>query len=118
MKMPDPILSLTNIESYYGDAQALHRVSLDLNEGETLALIGSNGAGKTTLLRMLGTIISPTSGHCWIGETRTDEARDDIRKDIGFLSGKTRRWRQRCNAGFTEKIDTTLIYSLFFLRCL
>jgi len=39
---------------------------------------------------MLGTIISPTSGHCWVGDVRTDEAKDDIRKDIGFLSGNTK----------------------------
>ena len=61
--MPDPILSLTNIESYYGDAQALHRVSLDLNEGETLALIGSNGAGKTTLLKTICGLIERHTGN-------------------------------------------------------
>ena len=60
--MPDPILSLKRIESYYGDAQALHGVSLDLNQSETLALIGSNGAGKTTLLKTICGLIGRHTG--------------------------------------------------------
>lgn len=60
--MSDPILSLANIESFYGDAQALHGVTLTINEGETLALIGSNGAGKTTLLKTICGLIGRYSG--------------------------------------------------------
>lgn len=70
--------------------EAVKGATFSVAPGEVFGLLGPNGAGKTTLLRMLGTIISPTSGHCWIGDTRTDEAKDDIRKDIGFLSGNTK----------------------------
>ena len=69
---------------------AVKGATFTVEPGEVFGLLGPNGAGKTTLLRMLGTIISPTSGYCWVGDTRTDEARDDIRKDIGFLSGNTK----------------------------
>lgn len=70
--------------------EAVKGATFSVDPGEVFGLLGPNGAGKTTLLRMLGTIISPTSGHCWIGGVRTDEARDDIRRDIGFLSGNTK----------------------------
>ncbi len=58
--------------------------------GEIFGLLGPNGAGKTTLLRMLGTIITPTSGHCWVDGLRSDENPDSIRREIGFLSGNTK----------------------------
>jgi len=45
-----PILELKNLEVFYGPIQALKKVSLHINEGETVSLIGSNGAGKSTLL--------------------------------------------------------------------
>lgn len=70
--------------------EAVKGATFSVAPGEVFGLLGPNGAGKTTLLRMLGTIISPTSGYCWIGDVRSDEARDDIRKDIGFLSGNTK----------------------------
>lgn len=70
--------------------EAVKGATFSVDAGEVFGLLGPNGAGKTTLLRMLGTIISPTSGHCWVGDVRTDEAKDDIRKDIGFLSGNTK----------------------------
>ena len=43
--MSTPLLEVKNIECYYGKIQALHGVSLVLNEGEVLTLLGANGAG-------------------------------------------------------------------------
>jgi branched-chain amino acid transport system ATP-binding protein len=51
--MPDPILSLSGLDAYYGDFQALYGVEMTLAEGEVLAIIGANGAGKTTLMRSI-----------------------------------------------------------------
>lgn len=48
--MSTPILELKEIDVHYGPIQALKKVSLYINEGETVSLIGSNGAGKSTLL--------------------------------------------------------------------
>ncbi|NVZ87415.1 ABC transporter ATP-binding protein [Pseudomonas yamanorum] len=48
--MSEPILELKDLDVYYGPIQALKKVSLHINEGETVSLIGSNGAGKSTLL--------------------------------------------------------------------
>ena len=48
--MSQPILELKDLDVFYGPIQALKKVSLHINEGETVSLIGSNGAGKSTLL--------------------------------------------------------------------
>jgi sodium transport system ATP-binding protein len=70
--------------------EAVRDATFTVARGEILGLLGPNGAGKTTLLRMLGTIIPPTSGFCWIDGVRTDQAPDSIRGQIGFLSGNTK----------------------------
>lgn len=48
--MNGPILEIKDLDVFYGPIQALKKVSLHINEGETVSLIGSNGAGKSTLL--------------------------------------------------------------------
>ncbi len=47
------MLEVRNLKAWYGEAQALHDVSLDVADGEVVTLVGRNGAGKTTLLRSL-----------------------------------------------------------------
>lgn len=51
--MPDPILTISNLEAFYDDFQALYGVNLTVSQGEVLAIIGANGAGKTTLMRSI-----------------------------------------------------------------
>lgn len=55
--MPDPILSINELDAFYGDFQALYGVTMQVAEGEVVAVIGANGAGKTTLLRSLSGLI-------------------------------------------------------------
>lgn len=55
-------LEVHGINASYGDAQALRDVSLRVNEGEIVALIGANGAGKTTLMRVIAGLHPPTAG--------------------------------------------------------
>jgi branched-chain amino acid transport system ATP-binding protein len=47
------MLEVRNLKAWYGEAQALHEVTLDVADGEVVTLVGRNGAGKTTLLRSL-----------------------------------------------------------------
>ncbi|MCB0120245.1 MAG: ABC transporter ATP-binding protein [Anaerolineales bacterium] len=56
------LLELTNVHSYYGHIHALKGVSLEVNEGEIVTLIGSNGAGKSTTLRTISGILHAREG--------------------------------------------------------
>ncbi len=56
------MLKLKNINTYYGNIQALKDVSLEIKEGEIITLIGANGAGKTTTLMSISGIVPPKSG--------------------------------------------------------
>jgi branched-chain amino acid transport system ATP-binding protein len=60
--MPDPLLEVRAIDAYYGDFQALFGVSLRVNVGEVVAVIGANGAGKSTLLKSIAGLIRPKAG--------------------------------------------------------
>jgi branched-chain amino acid transport system ATP-binding protein len=56
------VIELRDIDVYYGRVNALRKVSLEVREGEIVALIGSNGAGKSTTLRTISGLISPRNG--------------------------------------------------------
>jgi branched-chain amino acid transport system ATP-binding protein len=57
-----PLLELDNVHSFYGHIQALRGISLTVDEGEVVTLIGSNGAGKTTTLRSIHGVLPPREG--------------------------------------------------------
>ncbi|MCX7754188.1 MAG: ABC transporter ATP-binding protein [Anaerolineales bacterium] len=56
------LLKLENVHSYYGRIHALKGISLEVNEGEIVTLIGANGAGKSTTLRTISGILHPREG--------------------------------------------------------
>ena len=58
----DRVIDIREIDVFYGRVKALSKVTLEVRQGEIVALIGSNGAGKTTTLRTISGLISPRSG--------------------------------------------------------
>jgi branched-chain amino acid transport system ATP-binding protein len=56
------MLSVENLSVFYGDAQALDDVSLAVDEGAIVAIVGANGAGKTSLIRTIAGMLKPASG--------------------------------------------------------
>ena len=78
------LLEVENIHSYYGHIHALRGVSLRVEEGEVVTLIGSNGAGKTTTLRSIHGILPPREGRIVFRgeEIQGKPAHDMIKKGI------------------------------------
>lgn len=88
------ILSARNLKKYYGKGESLTKaldgVSLDIEQGEFVAVIGASGSGKSTLLNMVGGLDTPTSGEVVIGGKEIGQLTPDgltvfRRKNIGFI---------------------------------
>ena len=61
--MANPLLEVKDLSVSYGDVRALDDVSIDVEEGTIVALVGSNGAGKSTLLKAIAGLLHPSHGH-------------------------------------------------------
>lgn len=72
-----------------GTIEAVKDVSFSCQPGEIFGILGPNGAGKTTLLRMLATILEPTSGTANIAGFDLHDQAQEVRQNIGYLSGST-----------------------------
>ena len=88
------ILKTTNLVKIYGQepniVKALDNVSIEINEGEFVAIIGTSGSGKSTLLNMLGGLDKPTSGETIISNKIISKLNDEEltifrRRNIGFV---------------------------------
>lgn len=73
---------------------AVNNISFSANKGEIIGILGPNGAGKTTLLRMLGGILTPTSGSIKIAGYDYSDDKNIAKKEIGYLSGNTKLYNR------------------------
>jgi len=60
--MSGPLLVMDDVQAAYGDFQALFNITLEVNAGEIVTLVGANGAGKTTTLRVISGLLHPMKG--------------------------------------------------------
>lgn len=75
------MLSLRNVVTQYGTIRALKGISMDVAQGEIVALIGANGAGKTTVLKTISGLLSPSEGDIMFeGKSITRSLPEDIVK--------------------------------------
>ena len=84
------IKSLGKLRTKTEDFLAVNDISFSAYQGEVYGILGPNGAGKTTLLRMLGGILTPTSGTIKVMEYDYETQRELAKKKIGYLSGNTK----------------------------
>ncbi len=78
------MLEIKNLSVNYGGIQALQDVSLTVNEGEVVTLIGANGAGKTTTLRSISGLVSPRSGEIIYNGKNITSLRPDQIVQVGI----------------------------------
>jgi ABC-type lipoprotein export system ATPase subunit len=84
------ILAGTNLSKKYGDLEVVKGVSLSINTGEFVCLVGKSGCGKTTLLSLLSGLERPTMGHVKLdGKDITSASEDELalfrRNNVGFI---------------------------------
>ena len=88
-----PVIVASQITRRFGDRVAVDNVTFSVQGGEVFGLLGPNGAGKTTTLRMLGGLISPSSGAVAIdGRPFTRATAGALRARIGFLTETPGLW--------------------------
>ncbi len=72
------MLKVKDIETYYGSIQALKGISLEVNEGEVVTLLGSNGAGKSTTLKTISGLLRPVRGTIEFMGERIDHLKPEV----------------------------------------
>jgi branched-chain amino acid transport system ATP-binding protein len=129
------MLKIKNINTYYGQVHALKNVSLHLNRGEIVTLIGANGAGKTTILNSLSAITPPRSGEILLNGAPINGLSPDRIVELGISQvpegrqvfkplsvednlelGAYLRFRRR-EARSAIKADLAEVYALFPRLC-
>jgi len=79
------MISFENVSRKYGPVVAVNGVSLQIDRGEIVGLLGHNGAGKTTLMKMLTGYLEPTSGTIKVADKDVLEDRIGVQRQIGYL---------------------------------
>ena len=83
------MIRLNNVRKCFGDKEALKGISLTIEKGETIAIIGGSGSGKSTLLRLMIGLDRPTSGEIYLGDDNitamSEDALDRIRLRMGMV---------------------------------
>lgn len=81
------MLTLRNVQTFYGDLQALFGVSLSVREGEIVSVIGNNGAGKTTTLMTISGVLRPRKGEIQFDGRRIDALKpaDIVAQGLGHV---------------------------------
>lgn len=83
-----PVIQIEKLSKSYGDVLALDQVSLSVQAGEILGIIGPDGAGKTTLFRVLATLLLPDAGSATLAGLDCVRDYRQIREMIGYMPGR------------------------------
>jgi branched-chain amino acid transport system ATP-binding protein len=78
------MLAIKDLDLFYGDAQALDRVSLEVPRGEIVAIVGANGAGKSSLIRSIAGIEKPRSGKIFFNNKEIQNLESHAICDLGI----------------------------------
>ena len=88
MSSPDDIIVIKDLYKHFGEVKALDGVSLTVERGKVVVVIGPSGSGKSTMLRCINHLETPTSGEIWIdGELLSGDQKhlNEVRAEIGMV---------------------------------
>jgi ABC-type nitrate/sulfonate/bicarbonate transport system ATPase subunit len=86
-----PLLEISSLDFSFGARQILRGLSLRVERGEAVALLGANGSGKSTLLRLVAGLLEPVAGEITVGGSRPRAGRPEI--GIAFQDARLAPWR-------------------------
>ncbi len=86
--MAEPVITTEKLTKRFGDFIATNEISFEVEKGEVFGFLGANGAGKTTAMRMLCGLSVPSSGKATIAGFDIYKQREQIKKNIGYMSQK------------------------------
>jgi heme exporter protein A len=89
-----PAIELDGLERHYGERVALAGVSVRVDEGQTLAVLGANGAGKTTLLRVLAGLLRPHGGAARVLGAELPKETWKVHGKVGYLGHEPLLYRE------------------------
>lgn len=129
------MITFENAYKKYNTSYALKNISLTINEGEFVCVIGTSGSGKTTLMRMINHMIEPTSGTIKINNKNIKEYNEvELRRNIGYviqniglfphmtikenilLVPNLLKWNEQKKAGIAEELIKKVNLSLEYLN--
>ena len=88
--MTRTLLSVRGVSKNFGDVEALKTITLDLNKGDIVGLVGGNGAGKTTLLRLLCGLYKPSAGQVvFVDDGGIEHPIHKVRSNLGVVPEST-----------------------------
>jgi heme exporter protein A len=100
-------IELDGLERRFGERVALTEVSIRVEEGQTLAVLGANGAGKTTLLRVLAGLLRPHAGKALVLGAELPRERWKVPERVGYLGHEPLLYRElsgRENLGYHARL--------------
>lgn len=96
------MIEFKNVSKHFGPTQVLHDISLKINQGEVVVIIGPSGSGKSTMLRCINKLEEITSGDLIVDGLKVNDPKVDerlIRQEAGWFSSSficsrtSRRWK-------------------------
>jgi len=102
------MISIRNVSFHYQDGpEVLHDISVDINDGEFIAIMGENGAGKTTLVKMFNGLLKPTNGSVAVDGVETEKRSvAQLYRNVGLI------FQNPDNQLFAETVEQELGFSL------
>jgi len=88
MTNSEAMIVIKNLDKYFGHVEAVRNVSVDIQAGEVVVILGPSGSGKSTLLRCINYLETPTSGDVWVDGIHLSKNTKDInavRREVGMV---------------------------------